>query len=441
MKLSNPKFLQIIETGIRLGQPVLLENIDEALDPSLEPVLQKNVVKQSGSWVIRLGDTWVPYNWDFKFLITTKLANPHYLPEICIKVTIINFTVTADGLEDQLLVEVVKFEQPELEQQKDQLVVQLSDFKRQLQEIEGRILKLVSEASEDILADEELINTLDQSKETSIVINEKVAEAEKTAEMINENRENYRGVARRGSVLYFVVADLAMIDPMYQYSLDFFGRLFARRLEKSEQSDVLDDRLQILLTDITSSFYLNICRGLFERDKLLYSFLNAASILKRSGEVTPEEWGCYLRGSITDFSEEKNEIDYITEATFHKLLGLEECHFAFKDISASFKDASDADIWRKFMLVDDPASLSLPTVFEDRLSSFQKLMLIKVLREEKLVQGVKKFVGAELGANFCESPPYDLAGAAGDSTNITPVIFVLSPGADPIADLIALAKA
>jgi len=50
--------------------------------------------------------------------------------------------------------------------------------------------------------------------------------------MINENRELYRPVARRGSVLYFVIADLALIDPMYQYSLEFFGRLFNRRLEK-----------------------------------------------------------------------------------------------------------------------------------------------------------------------------------------------------------------
>jgi dynein heavy chain len=82
--------------------------------------------------VMRLGDTDVPYNDDFKLLITTKLANPHYLPEICIKVTVINFTVTPEGLEDQLLVEVVKYEQPELEQQKDQLVVQLSNFKTQL---------------------------------------------------------------------------------------------------------------------------------------------------------------------------------------------------------------------------------------------------------------------------------------------------------------------
>lgn len=112
-------------------------------------------------------------------------------------------------------------------------------------------MKLVSEASDDILNDEELIITLDQSKETSIVINEKVAEAETTAKMINENRESYRSVARRGSVLYFVIADLALIDPMYQYSLEFFTRLFNRRLDKSEKAEVLADRLAILITDVT----------------------------------------------------------------------------------------------------------------------------------------------------------------------------------------------
>jgi len=123
IKLSNAKFLGVVELAIRYGQPVLLENVGEVLDPSLEPVLARNVVKRAGAWEIRLGDGPVPYSWDFSFLVTTKLPNPHYLPEICIKVTVINFTVTPEGLEDQLLVAVVAHERPELEQQKDQLVV------------------------------------------------------------------------------------------------------------------------------------------------------------------------------------------------------------------------------------------------------------------------------------------------------------------------------
>ena len=100
IKLSNSKFLNIVDSSIRMGFPVLLENIEEKLDPSLEPILQKSIVKVQGQWSIKLGDQFVPYNNDFKLLITTKLANPHYLPEICIKVTLINFTVTPDGLED-----------------------------------------------------------------------------------------------------------------------------------------------------------------------------------------------------------------------------------------------------------------------------------------------------------------------------------------------------
>ena len=92
------------------------------------------------------------------------------------------------------------------------------------------------------------------------------------------------------------------------------------------------------------------------------------------------------------------------------------------------------------MISEDPIQISMPDPFDKTLTPFQKLMIIKVIREEKVVQAIKFFVGSELGPLFIESPPFDLEGAANDSTNVTPVIFVLSPGADPIADLINLAK-
>jgi dynein heavy chain, axonemal len=93
-----------------------------------------------------------------------------------------------------------------------------------------------------------------------------------------------------------------------------------------------------LINDVTESFYTNICRGLFERSKLLYSFLNSSSILKRSGDISIEEWNFFLRGSTTDFSAQVKDVEYISEDVFRKLLGLQECHPAFQGILDSFKD-------------------------------------------------------------------------------------------------------
>jgi len=152
------------------------------------------------------------------------------------------------------------------------------------------------------LNDEELIITLDQSKITADFISEKMVSAEETAKVIDATRESYRRVARRGSVLYFVIADLSNVDPMYQYSLEFFSKLFVMRCEKSTKHPELEKRLQILVEDVTKSFYFSICRGLFEKDKLLYSFLNASSVLRRNRDIGIEEWNFFLRGSPTDFS-------------------------------------------------------------------------------------------------------------------------------------------
>ena len=279
------------------------------------------------------------------------------------------------------------------------------------------------------------------SKQTSIAVGQKMEDSERAAIQINENRENYRPVATRGSVLYFVIADLAMIDPMYQYSLEYFVRLFVRRLELSEASEEVDARLKILIEDVTKSFYLNICRGLFEKDKLLYSTLNAVQILRRANKISTDEWNVFLRGSPTDFRDKENMCaEFLLDRSWHGLFGLEECNpAAFKDIVKSFEDANDKKMWREIAKSETPWTCPMPAIFEDRLTPFQKAMVVNVINTNKLIGSLKQFVLEELGKIFIESPPFDLEGCLEDSTNIAPIIFILSPGADPIAYLKNLA--
>jgi len=127
--------------------------------------------------------------------MTTKLPNPHYAPETAVKVTLLNFTITQEGLEDQLLGITVAKERPDLEETKNNLVVANAKMAAQLKDIESTILKLLSESSGNILDDEGLINTLAQSKVTSNEIENKAKEAAATEEMIDKTREEYRHVA------------------------------------------------------------------------------------------------------------------------------------------------------------------------------------------------------------------------------------------------------
>lgn len=105
-------------------------------------------------------------------------------------------------------------------------------------------------------------------------------ESEKTEREINEAREKYRAAATRGSIIYFVISDLASIDPMYQYSLTYYQTLFNKCIEDSEKSDSLERRLHTIIEYSTVVIYENICRGLFEKDKILFSSLICFQVSK-----------------------------------------------------------------------------------------------------------------------------------------------------------------
>ncbi|XP_071788570.1 dynein axonemal heavy chain 6-like isoform X3 [Asterias amurensis] len=472
IKLTDGNFLRTLENCIRIGMPVLLEEVEESLDPSLEPILLKQTFVQGGRLLIRLGDSDIDYDKNFRFYMTTKMANPHYLPEVCIKVTIINFTVTKSGLEDQLLSDVVRLERPDLEEQRNQLIVRINADKNQLKAIEDRILKLLFESEGNILDNEELIDTLNKSKVTSGVISTRLKEAEQTEEKITLAREKYRVVAARGSVMYFVVASLAEIDPMYQYSLKYFKNLFNQCIENSEKSEDLNTRLQILLRQTTIAVYTNVSRGLFEVHKLVYSFMLCADIMRQEDKIKQTEWNFFLRGTAGVEKEHpsKPDIPWINDYIWNTTFDLDDSVPAFKGL---LRDLVATPIYCKMGRLEvtpNPASWEgygpVPPPYEpppppaegedppaaveddgkvkghwnDRLTSFQKLMLVKCFMEEKVVFAVTDFVSENLGKVFVESPAVDLATLYEDMTPYTPLVFVLSTGSDPMGAFQRFAK-
>lgn len=148
---NDSDFLKQLELAIQYGFPFLFENLDEYIDPVIDPVIEKNFLTGTTRKIIKLGDKEVEWDDNFRLYLTTKLANPHYTPEVAGKTMIINYSVTEQGLADQLLNVTVRHERPDLEEQREQLVIEMSENKAALQELEDTLLYELSNASGDAI--------------------------------------------------------------------------------------------------------------------------------------------------------------------------------------------------------------------------------------------------------------------------------------------------
>ncbi len=444
LKMSNPNYLRTLETAIQFGQPMLLENVGEDLDAVLEPVLLKQTFKSQGVECIKLGDSTIEWNKDFRLYLTTVLRNPHYLPEVSVKVCILNFMITPDGLTDQLLGIVTGEERPDLAEVKNKLIVEGAQNKNKLKEIEDKILEVLS-SDGNILEDETAIKILSSSKTLSEEIQAKQKEAALTEAKIDQTRAEYLPTAIHASVLFFCVQDLASIEPMYQYSLIWFVNLFLQSIVKSRPPGYdaktvdISVRGKQLNEHFTLGLYRNICRSLFEKDKFLFSFTLTTALMKQAGRLDEAGYRFLLTGgiSLVEDLEPNPAPGWLPDKTWSelgKLRELGEGHELF-----STRTNLELAAWEKVFDASDPQNMSFPAPY-DNISSMSRLVLLRCFRPDKVVPAVQQFIEKELNNRaFVEPPTFDLAGSFEDSTTITPLVFVLSPGADPMAALLKFA--
>ena len=193
---------------------------------------------------MKLGDVEIEYNDSFRLYLVTSLPNPHYLPSAFIKVNLINFTITFKCLFEQFLSLVVLKERPELERERTQLLETIAKDFLTLRELEEKTLSILSQAetgdNEDqdfmiefgnndqktLLDDQDLIDVLKKSKETSTDISIRLKRNEETEKNLNLARQRYSAIATRASILYFSVQNLTELNIMYQFSLNWFYNVF-----------------------------------------------------------------------------------------------------------------------------------------------------------------------------------------------------------------------
>ena len=463
-RLGQKDLTRKLERPIEAGTSLLIENMGERIDAVLTPVIQRATTKRGHKFYVKLGDTEVEFSPNFRLFLHTKLGNPHFPPEVQAECTLINFTVTILGLEDQLLVQTVRKERPELASEQARLVDEDRGFKIKIKELEDTILSKLANAEGDITEDVELIEGLEDAKAISNDIAEKMEVAAEIQAKIQITSEKYRTVAARAALLFFLMNDLVKMHTYYIYSLAAFMKVFFMGIDKAtdkpdeeedeeeeepaaegeegeavaaveEEEEVdemtdeeLAERCLKLNSIVTLTVFNYIRRGLFERDKLTVATQLTLKVLLKDELLDPVETNFLVDAGVSlDPGNMGSLAEWMPEALWPKVKFLEGMKI-FKGLGDIMQ--TDAEDWQKWFDNEKTEHATPPGDLAD-LSQFHKLLLLRTLRPDRLPAGLSEWVSEEIGKDYVMQDPCDMAATYNETDPQTPVFFVLFPGVDP----------
>ena len=431
---ADSNFQKELERAITNGIPMLFENVDEELDPYIDPILYRNFVTKASMQYVKLGDTELQLEKGFRLYMTSKLSNPNYTPEIMSKTMVINFNVTLQGLRDQLLGHVVQFERPEKEEQRKELIMKMSDNRKTLKALEDKLLKDLAESVGSLVDNEALIQTLEDTKLRSEEISAAIIAGEETAKEIEETRRGYITAALRGAILFFAMSSLSKISVMYEYSLEAYLKIFKKSLGDAKADKILENRLRNIIDKLTLNVYDYTCLGIFEVHKLMFSFQMTTMIMDGDEKLNRDELGFFLKGNTSLSPKmEAKPFDWIPDVGWLDINGLVEVGPEYKDIINHIR--ANGDEWKKWYDQERPEDHELPGDYKN-LTKFQMLLVIRCLRPDRVYNGVKRFIIQHFNNEHYVNPPTIVYERIFDqSTNTSPIVFILSPGADPLSDV------
>ncbi|CAE8603461.1 unnamed protein product [Polarella glacialis] len=458
--LNSRNLKDQIEFTMGEGLCLIIENVENEIDPMLDPVMDKAIIRKGKNMYINVSDQNMDYKEKFCLYFTSRLPNPHFSPELSAKCTVIDFTVTLRGLEQQLLGKLIGMEMKSLEETLAALEEDVTNNTKSLQLLDKQLLDRLSNSTGNLLEDTELIEVLANTKAKAKEVEGKLAEADERKIEINEKREQFRPVATRGSIMYFNMTDMTnVVNPitsqpsgwMYNCSLLQFLEQFEVSVRQSEKCQPASKRVEKIIQFLTYRVYRYMNRGLYERDKMMFKLMVTLKIMVMATHITGGDVSMLLKGgSALDIKAERsNPFRWISDRIWLNMIQLSRQPFGvdqvvfFREI-IDFIQRSEAN-WRKWFDENEPESCPVPDYDErinmDRtLGPFLRLVIVRSMREDRTGISCSQFVETALDSRFTAPVTDTISEIYDDSQARKPVLYLLTAGSDPTFTIDELAK-
>jgi len=443
---NDKMFRTYLEECMGFGKPMLLANVEQTLDPVLDPVLDKAFQRKGKGFIVALADKECDVEPDkFKLYITTRLPNPHFTPELSAKVTIIDFTVTMKGLEDQLLDRVVQNEKPELQTERTKLKTEVNEYKAKIIELQDDLLFRLANCTGSLLDDPEIIDVLNITKKTSAEVSEKLKNAGEAEVRIQVACEEFRPIALRGSIIYFLIAEMSAVNVMYQTSLSQFLTVFQLSMNSAEKAAIPAKRISNVVEELTFRTFLYVCRGYLEIHKKIYTLLLALKLQLNSEVITMDHFSCFVKGgaALDINTVKKKPKEWVPDTVWLNIIQLSMSIPLFKELPDIV--ARNEGLWRQWYDQEAPEAVPVPDI-EDRLDKMGKMLLVRSVRTDRTMISADDYIHDAIGQRYIDTYPLNLEATHQDICDLVdapervPVIFILTPGSDPTELITGLAK-
>lgn len=274
-------FIKHFESALRFGNPILVEDA-EHFDPVLAPVINKEYTKTGGRTLIELGKQEIDFSKDFQLYLFTRDPSIIVLPHISSRSTIINFTITRNSLESQALNRVLLTAKPEVENERKELIKLQGEFKVKLQTLESDLLSSLNESEGSILENNLVLDTLENIKRETSEVNTRMDEADKVMKNLENVMVQFQPLAMHSGLIFSLLERLHLLNPFYQFSLDYFFRIFQSVLNNyNESSNNYSDPVQDLVKRLYLEVYRRTSFALKGSHKAVLSLLFGATFVEQ----------------------------------------------------------------------------------------------------------------------------------------------------------------
>ncbi|XP_014066736.1 cytoplasmic dynein 1 heavy chain 1 isoform X2 [Salmo salar] len=432
-------FRKNLESALRFGNPLLVQDV-ESYDPILNPVLNREVRRTGGRVLITLGDQDIDLSPSFVIFLSTRDPTVEFPPDLCSRVTFVNFTVTRSSLQSQCLNEVLKAERPDVDEKRSDLLKLQGEFQVRLRQLEKSLLQALNEVKGRILDDDTIITTLENLKKEAAEVTRKVEETDIVMAEVEAVSQQYLSLSSACSSIYFTMEALNQMHFLYQYSLHFFLDIYHTVLYENANLKSVSDhtqRLTHITKDLFQGAFNRVARGMCNQDHITFAMLLARINLKgmTSEPSYDAEFQHFLRGA-----------EMVLKGTaVPKVKGLttEQCEAmiilsrlpAFKDLVSKVEADEQFFMW----IESNSPELSVPYLWTEEKQStsigqaVHQLLLIQAFRPDRMLAMAHIFVSKVLGDTFMAiiEQPLDLGNIVESEVKpSTPVLMCSVPGYD-----------